>query len=52
MVDEEKHGLGFPKGIEQLVDEVLKELGGSVPLNKDRASTHVERSSQPADGKN
>lgn len=31
MADEERHGVGFPKGIERLVDDVIRELGGSVP---------------------
>jgi hypothetical protein len=31
MADEEQHGVGFPRGIERLVDDVIRELGGSVP---------------------
>jgi hypothetical protein len=34
LADEERHGIGFPRGIEHLVDDRIKDLGGSVPDNK------------------
>jgi hypothetical protein len=47
MADEQQHGLGFPDGIDQLVDEVLKELGGSVPTKKDHKDVSLGSKDQP-----
>jgi hypothetical protein len=34
LADEEQHGIGFPEGLDQVVDEVLRELDARVAPNK------------------
>ncbi|AMY08624.1 hypothetical protein LuPra_01828 [Luteitalea pratensis] len=34
LADEEQHGVGFPRGLDQVVDEVLRELDARVAPNK------------------